>query len=208
MQSKTKMRYGWDMKSSIVARNKARAGGVGPLVRFTASFFAASLFAASLFAVSLFAVGCGYQQERPGLPAGARSLGLAPVKNLTGSGELDVRLHALLKRRFSGHANIRLRDPGKSDLELRIDLTRFETTRVLDPAIESDRVFGYVLHGTLTLFDARSGKALISKHPLSASVRLYHAATVVETTAIRDEGLTDVLKAFTNQVERRVLLVF
>ena len=60
----------------------------------------------------------------------------------------------------------------------------------------------------LTLFDARSGKALISKHPLSASVRRFHAATVVETTAIRDEGLTDVLKAFTDKVERRVLLVF
>jgi hypothetical protein len=113
-----------------------------------------------------------------------------------------------LKRRFSGHANIRLRDPGKSDLELRIDLTRFETTRALDPAIASDRVFGYRLQGLLTLFDARTGRALISRHPLSVSVRRYHAETVVETTAIRDEGLTDVLKAFADQVERRVLLAF
>ena len=197
------------MKTPIVAQEKARAGTApAGLWRMAAPWFAAPWFAALFFAASLLAVGCGYQQERPGLPAGARSLGLAPVNNLTGSGELDARLHALLKRRFSGHANIRLRNPGKSDLELRIDLTRFETTRALDPALGSDRVFGYTLQGTLTLFDARNGRTLISRSPLSASVRRFHAATVVETTAIRDEGLTDVLKAFADQVERRVLLAF
>ena len=91
---------------------------------------------------------------------------------------------------------------------MRIALTRFETTRVLDPAVETDRVFGYLLHGTLTLIDARTGKALIVRHPLSASVTRIHANTVVETPAIRDEGITDALKAFAEQVERRVLLVF
>ncbi|MEE8435954.1 MAG: hypothetical protein V3S64_14310 [bacterium] len=192
------------MKASIVAEDEGRAGaapvGLSRLV--------APLLVVSLLAASLLAVGCGYRQERPGLPAGARSLGLAPVNNLTGFGELDVRLHALLKRRFSGHANIRLRNPGKSDLELRIDLTGFKTTRVLDPAVGSDRVFGYSLRGSLTLIDARNGKELISRYSLAASVRRYHAGTVVETTAIRDEGIAGVLKAFADLVERRVLLVF
>ena len=194
------------MKPSIAAKDGVSTRAAAPDGRL--GLFMASLFVASLLMVSLLAVGCGYRQERPGLPAGARSLGLSPVKNLTGSGELDVRLQALLKRRFSGHANIRLRDPGKSDLRLHIDLTRFETTRRLDPALALNRVFGYRLQGTLTLFDARNGKALIAKYPLSASVRRYYADTVVETPAIRDEGLSDVLKAFADKVERRVLLVF
>ncbi|MEE8434394.1 MAG: hypothetical protein V3S64_06355, partial [bacterium] len=74
--------------------------------------------------------------------------------------------------------------------------------------VGSDRVFGYSLRGSLTLIDARNGKELISRYSLAASVQRYHASTVVETTAIRDEGIAGVLKAFADQVERRVLLAF
>lgn len=151
---------------------------------------------------------CGYQQDRPALPAAAHSLGVGPVINLTGTGELDVRLRALLLEKFATHAHIRLGGPSNSDLELRVTLNSFQITRALDTVIGTDRAFGFSLAGSLKLIDNRSGKTLIASHPFQAGLTRYYAPSVLETPAIRDEGMQDVLKTAAEQVVNRVLLVF
>ncbi len=151
---------------------------------------------------------CGYQQDPQALPAGARSLSIGRVNNLTGTGELDIRLRSLLTRRLSSSSQFQLRPVRKSDLEIRVDLTVFRIDRVLDPAIDTDRAFGFHVSGTLTLVDRRTRRVIIARRRLSATVNRFHGATVLETPAIRDEGITDVLHKFAGEVENQVLLVF
>ena len=159
-------------------------------------------------AVVLAGGGCGYRQDVPALPAGARSLAIGQVNNLTGTGELDIRLRTLLKQRMRRRALVRLRPVETSDLVLSIDLTDFRIDRVLDPAIESDRSFGFLVAGRIILLDRRTGRALIAGRAVQAQVTRYHAPSVLETPAIRDEGITDVLTALAEQVERQVFLEF
>jgi hypothetical protein len=152
--------------------------------------------------------GCGYAQEVPALPAGARSIAIGEVANLTTVGELDVRLRALLHRQLLRRTHVLLRPRETSDLVVSVTLAELTLTRLLDPTLTADRSFRFALRGSVTLIDRRSGKPLIAGRSLSAAVRRLYPPEVLETPAIRDEGLNDVLAAFAEAVEREVFLVF
>lgn len=162
---------------------------------------------AGLLLVLLF-IGCGYRQDVPVLPAGARTIAIGAINNLTAMGELDVRLRALLQRDLLRRRHVAILAVERSDLVISVDLTALTITRVLDPAITTDRSFAYALSGRVTLTDQRTGQQLVSGRGVTASVTRLYAPEVRETPAIRDEGLNDVLAAFAEQVQREVFLVF
>ncbi len=162
---------------------------------------------AGLLPVLLF-TGCGYRQDVSVLPAGARTIAIGAINNLTAMGELDVRLRALLQRDLLRRRHVQILAVERSDLVISVDLTALTITRVLDPAITTDRSFAYVLSGRVTLTDQRTGQQLVSGRGVTASVTRLYAPEVRETPAIRDEGLNDVLDAFAEQVGREVFLVF
>lgn len=156
----------------------------------------------------LAAGGCGYGQDVPRLPAGAESVALQPVRNLTDQAELDVRLRGKLLQRLQRHAHVRIVPEETSTLLLTVQLDGFSISRVLDPALSVDRSFVYTLRGRITLVDQRSGRALISNQSVIARAGILYAGGVLETPAIRDEGIDDVLDGFAEQVEHRLFLSF
>jgi hypothetical protein len=161
-----------------------------------------------LAALAAWPAGCGYHQDVPALPGGAHTLALQRVANLTDTGELDVRLRALLQQRLAQQAHVRVLPPERSALGLSLALDAFAIDRALDPAITSDRSFQYSLNGRMTLIELSSGRKLIDNEAVSASVQRLYAPAVQETPAIRDEGINDVLAAFAEAVERRLFRTF
>ena len=158
--------------------------------------------------VGILPSACGYSQEVPALPAAARSIAVGQVANLTGTGELDVRLRGLLQKRLRRHAHVAIVPAARSDLLLSVQVAKFSITRVIDPAVSADRSFGFRLSGRMTLTDQRNGKDLIANKRIAASVGRLHSPTVRESPAIRDEGVNDVLDAFAAEVEKQVLQSF
>lgn len=151
---------------------------------------------------------CGYGPDADVLPGGARTLALAPVANQTGTGELDVLLQTALRRRLMRHAHIRFSDRDGADLVLRVALTRFSIARVLDTGASTNRSFRFALSGHITLDDHRTDRPWIKQAPLSASASRHHAASVLETPAIRDEGINAVVDDFARKTERLIFQVF
>ncbi len=60
----------------------------------------------------------------------------------------------------------------------------------------------------MRLMDMRSGGALIPAQVVRSGVTLHHPSSRIETPAIRDEGIADLLDDFAAQVERRIFLFF
>jgi hypothetical protein len=164
---------------------------------------------AALWAAALLGLGaCGYHQDVPTLPGGANALHLQRIANLTGVGELDVRLRAELEARFSRQAHLRLAPSERSALSLQVALIELTTDRLLDPAITSDRTFLYTLRGAMTLTDQRSGRKLIDNDPIAVQVSRIYGPAVRDTPAIRNEGVNDVLAQFAEEVEQRLFRSF
>ena len=160
-----------------------------------------------LLLVALPAAGCGYRQDIPRLPGGARSLSVEAIRNYTDMGELDVRLRAHLRQRLAQQAHISLLPAAQGALVLSIDLDRFTLARTLDPTLAIERTFTYTLTGRLTRVDPRTGVRHLNGEAITVSAaRAY--PPVLETPAIRDEGINDLLAAFAEQVEQRLLRAF
>lgn len=197
--------------SLIVGERKARTGPGVPAIGPGRHSFAGWVASAAVGAVMLGALsvlnGCGYSQDVPTLPAGAKSIFVAPVQNLTEMGELDVRLQALLRRRLLRQAHVAVNTADDADLVLSVSLTSFSIQRTLDPAQNTLRSFVFALSGRMRLSEFRTKRSLAdSIH--TARVTRYHEAATLETTAVRDEGIEDVLEAFVDQVERALFNSF
>ena len=160
-----------------------------------------------LLGAALLLSACGYNQDVPTLPGGAKSIYVAPVQNLTDMGELDVRLQALLRRRLLRHSHVAVNTAGAADLVLSVTLTRFSIQRSLDTALGSERTFAYGLTGRMKLSGHPTGGNLANR-VLSARVTHYHDSATLETPAVRDAGIEDVLEAFVDQVERALFSSF
>lgn len=162
-----------------------------------------------LLALALGA-GCGYRQDVPRLPGGARTIALQAIANHTTTGELDVRLRAQLEHRLAQQAHLRVTAPAQATLLLSVRLDTLTVSRVLDPAIASQRSLTHTLTGHVTLLDRHSGRKFLADEAVSVSVQRLHDPGVVETEtpAIRDEALDDTLAAFAAQVERRLFRTF
>lgn len=167
---------------------------------------AAVLLLATLLPVLL--AGCGYHQDVPALPGGARSLSLDAIRNRTDVGELDVRLRAELVRRLALQAHVTVLPAADTELRLSIVLDEATVSRALDPALTQDRSFSYTLSGRMTLLDTRTGARPVDGERIAVSVTRLHDPAVLETPAVRDEAYGRLLADFAEQVQRRLLQSF
>ncbi len=203
--------------SLIAGERKARTvpgvRAIGPGRPSFAGWVAAASVGAAMLGALFVLNGCGYSQDVPTLPEGAKSIFVAPVQNLTEQGELDVRLQALLRRRLLRHSHVAVHTASDAELVLSVSLTSFSIQRTLDPTsdletpLETVRTFVYTLTGRMRLSEPRTGRDLDNR-ALSAGVTRYHDSATLETTAVRDEGIEDVLEAFVDQVERALFSSF
>jgi hypothetical protein len=162
---------------------------------------------ACLFAAVALA-GCGYRMESPSLPNQRQSIGIDPIRNNTYEAELDVRLQEELRRRLFRDAGIRVAQPERSDLVLTVELKQLELTRIRDVDSTNVRKLTLNMTGAMTLRDTVSGQVLYDNVPVRATTRYDLPQSAVETPAVRDDALGDVIGAFADTVVKRLLLSF
>ena len=163
-------------------------------------------FAWLLAIVSLAA--CGYGMESPSLPNQRQSIGIDPIRNNTYEAELDVRLQEELRRRLFRDAGIRVAQPERSDLVLTVELKQLSLTRIRDVDSTNVRKLTLNMAGAMTLRDTVTGQVLYDKVPVNATTRYDLPESAVETPAVRDDALGDVIGVFADNVVRRLLLSF
>jgi hypothetical protein len=154
------------------------------------------------------AAGCGYRQDVPVLLGGGQRLAIGPIRNLSYAGELDTRLRAQLQARLLRHAGLRLVPPAQSDLLLTIEITDLRIDRGLDGSAPGRRSLVFVVSGRLTAEDQHNGRKLIAGEALSASSQVLFDPPLLETIALRDEGINGAVDAFAAQVEQRLFFTF
>jgi hypothetical protein len=152
--------------------------------------------------------GCGYRLDTPHLPNNASRLAVAAIRNETATGELDIRLQQFLRSRLLRHTSFDLVALDRGDLSLETVLVELKITRGRNLASTNVSSIVYELKGDASLFDRRSGAYYFLRTPVAVVSRLDFDAPVVETPAIRDEGLTGVLEKFAQRLEALVLLSF
>ncbi len=148
----------------------------------------------------LAVAGCGYRMETEGLPGNAHSLGIGRIRNLTHTGELDVRLRTELRRRLARNPSFRLTPPERAELQLEVALTRLRVTRPLDVSDTDLSSLRYVLGGVMTVFRRMPERKQIMRRKVNAMVRLDFDRAVIETAAVRDELDEDVIIEFAGQI--------
>lgn len=158
--------------------------------------------------LTIVLLSCGYGPDSAHLPGGARSLSIGVIRNLTDAGELDVRLHRQLRRRFLRNPHIVLADSTRGNLLLDIKLISLTVTRGRDVSSTLVTSLSYRLAGEFSLRDARDGTLWRRNQPVDASATLNFDTATQENPAVQDEGLDDVLEAFAAKVERQVLTAF
>jgi len=168
----------------------------------------AAVLALAVLLGALLPAGCGYEQARPGLPAGARSLAIGLVRNATYRGELDVLLHDALRQRLLRAPGVHLTTPARSDLLLVVELTELDVVRArnLDDTNLSSLTFR--LKGRMALYDQRGEHRQLTAGPVTAASVLNFARPVIETPSVQDEGLEEVIGVFAAEVEARVFRFF
>lgn len=159
----------------------------------------------AVFAAALGLGACGYRLDSPRLPDNAGTLFIAPIRNRTTTGELDIRLAHLLRSRLLRHASFDLAAQEAADMTLDVQLTELRVTRVRDLTSTSVSSIVYTLKGEASLLDRRTRRYYFQRVAVMANSRLDFAAAVVETPAIQDEGLTGVLDKFAERLEALVL---
>ncbi len=157
---------------------------------------------------AVLAAGCGYSLDSPRLPDNAGTLAISAIRNQTTTGELDIRLQHLVRARMLRHASLDLVPIERSDMSVEILLADLAITRARSLTSTTVSSITYALRGDVSLLDRRSATYHFYKQPVTSQYSLNFDTPVVETPAIRDEGLTGVLDAFAQRVETLVLLSF
>ena len=163
---------------------------------------------AGLFVVGLAVAGCGYRQEVPRLPDNATSVGIGSVKNLTSTGQLDVLLKTALIRQLSRNPALFLTGGERSQLILDIELSRLDVSRARSVSNAEISSLAFGLQGKMNLIRRVDGKAIISNAGIGANTHLDFDLQVIETPALRDEGINDLVIAFARAVEARLTTHF
>lgn len=152
--------------------------------------------------------GCGYTLDSPRLPLNASRLSIATIKNSTTTGEMDIRLGQILRSRLLRQSSFDLVSVESSDLSLEIEMEDLKITRGRDLTTTTVSNIVYQLKANVSLLDRRTKAYYYYKAPVIANSRLDFDTPVIETPAIRDEGLTGVLEKFADRLEALVLLGF
>ena len=146
--------------------------------------------------------------DAPRLPNNHRTLALAPVRNLTFEGELDVRLQRSLRRILYRAAGVEMVGPDESGLLLTLEIHKLDLVRAR--SIDSSQVLllNYQIAGTITLKEQASGKLLIDKQPLALNTRYDLPRADIETPAVRDDALNGVMDKFAEAIVAQLLVNF
>lgn len=156
----------------------------------------------------VLAAGCGYRQDSPTLPGGARSLGIDVIHNQTFRGGVDVMLQKALRRLLLRNPALRLTSPVRGDLLLVVQLQDLTITRARSLTDTSISSLSYGLSGRMALYDNRDNAREVLSEDVSASAVLTFTRPVIETPSVQDEGLEDVIAAFAREVEARLYRSF
>jgi hypothetical protein len=167
-----------------------------------------ALLAVTLLAAALLAGACGYRLDAPHLPDNASRLAVGVIQNRTATGELDIRLQDKLRTVLLRHPSVMLTSPEFADLVLDVDLATISIARTRNLTATSLSGISYTLAGAVSLYDRRKSRFHFSRVPVSASARLDFDTPIVETPAIRDEGLDELLDNFARQVEALLMSGF
>lgn len=173
-----------------IRRGKRQTGREAPLLTVLALVLAVS--------------GCGYRADVEGLPEGASTLGIAPVRNLTYTGELDVGLNGALRDLLSRNPAFLLAAPEDSQLVLEVSLTRMEAGSTQALSGERPYTLTRVLQGTINLRRRRDDTMILAGEKVSARSDLVFPDAPVVTPAVEAQATKAVLAAFAEQVERRL----
>ncbi len=153
----------------------------------------------------LFFGGCGFQLNRNliSLPAGAKTLALAKVKNHSFTPSLDLTLTQQLNEAFS-RQNLPLRAESAADVVLEIEIKGFSVNRVdLSLGRNDSFQYNYNIEAWLTLRDNRNKKNLFEKESLSGRSNRQTTRTELndaEQAEDRARAVEDLVKAITTKL--------
>ncbi|MBI4083611.1 MAG: hypothetical protein HY423_13480 [Candidatus Lambdaproteobacteria bacterium] len=156
-------------------------------------------------AAALALAGCGYEQNRPRLPGKAERLTIGLVQNRTYTGELDVRLREEIRKRLLLNDAVVLTSPEQSELTLELDLNRLDITRTRDLSNTNVSGLTFALTGRMVVVATRDRTRRYMNEPIAVTTSLSFDRPVIETPSVRDEGISDLLRAFAREVELRLL---
>jgi hypothetical protein len=142
------------------------------------------------------------------LPGNHRTLAVEPIRNKTFEAELDVRLQEALRRRLYRTAGVELADPGNSGLVLTLEIQAFDRSRARSTNNTSVTQLNHYVAGTMTLREPGTGRVLLDRLPIVLSTSYALPVADVETPAVRDDALNDVVAQFAQAVVDRLLVNF
>jgi hypothetical protein len=157
--------------------------------------------AATLLIVAAMHSACGYTLGSPRLPGNASRLALAPIRNRTLTGEVDVRLGHELRQLLLRHPGIVLTDINSSELIMDIEITYMQVLRVRDLEAVNVSNITYSMYGLVSLYDRRAHRYSFSRVPVSSFAHQDFDSPVTETPAVRDEGLNIAVNSFAQRIE-------
>ena len=152
--------------------------------------------------------GCGYRMETAKLPDNAESLGIGTIRNLTYTGELDIRLKNLLRRRLLRNPAFSVISPDRSQLILEIELKELIISRTQDVSDTDITSFGYTLKGEMQIIRAGPERIVVLKKNVEAKSVLSFNQPVVETPAVIDDAAHEVMIIFAEKVEEGIFINF
>lgn len=169
----------------------------GPLRRRGAGLWAVVL-------AVLWVGGCGYGGDPARLPGNAASLAIGAVRNLTYTGELDLRLIGALRARLSNNPSFLLGPPEQSELVLEVELKELRVSRARAVSSTNLTSMTSVLTGRIVLRHQGPGGRAILQQDISASSVLIFAESIVMTPAVKEQATDRVVAAFAERVEERL----
>jgi hypothetical protein len=153
-------------------------------------------------------LGCGYGMDAPRLPNNHRTLALDPVRNRTYEGELDVRLRQALRRILYRTAGVEMVSPEDSGLLLILEIQQLDLVRARSLDSTDVKRLNYHIAGTMTLKEQGTGRLLLDKLPVALNTRYDLPEAAVETPAVRDDAVNDVVSQFAEAIVARLLVNF
>lgn len=160
--------------------------------------------------LTIWLTACGFQLNRnqPKLLNSAGSLSLESIENKSFEPRLDLDLRAFLDDILAEHS-IRQVTSSAADLLVSVDIVSYSVTKS-DYALDDTQLiyeFRFTARGHLTAYTQRDRQYLLRNSPIAASSSIKSQLPDL-TSALREEGKSEVLEAFSNAVFTRLTQEF
>ena len=157
--------------------------------------------------------GCGYRLEgnNPPLPAGAKTIALAPIQNQTFQTGLEIRLTQHLKQLLRNNASVQMSSSQKADLLLEIRLEDFTTQQTAFSSDGSITELHLDLAGTVALNDLREQQVLWQESGLNMKETLSYEQDATSKGLAEppmQRGLDKITNAFARMIYARLFFLF